>query len=97
MDHNDLNFQSDLIQPLKVFFSETGIGPETFKDSKTLEFPEDYYFPPLQILDFERDFLKNDNEIMRDILATRERLKRKVLLEANDKKDYDRRRKIELD
>ena len=57
-----------------------------------LEFPEDYYFPTLQILDFERDYLKNDNEIMRDILTTRERLKRKVLLEAKDKKEFDRRR-----
>lgn len=39
-----------------------------------LEFPEDYYFPTHKILDFEKDSLKNDNEIMRDILTTRERL-----------------------
>jgi len=64
----------------------------TVKGTKMLEFPEDYYFPTLQILDFERDSLKNDNEIMRDILTTRERLKRKVLLEAKDKKEFDRRR-----
>jgi len=80
MDHNDLSFQDDLIRPLKAFFGETSINTQVLEGKKSLEFPDDYYFPSLEILDYEKKVLKNDNEIMRDILQTRDRLKRKIVI-----------------
>eukprot|EP00347_Sterkiella_histriomuscorum_P003243 403365040 len=72
MDHNDFEFDADLIEPLTEFFKQIGMKMnKVAKDFHGIKFNDDYYFPPPTIVLFEKKLIKSS--IIWDIIEDRKR------------------------
>lgn len=72
MDHNDFDFDGDLIDPLIEFFKQIGIRLNKSSSSyRQIKFPEDCYFPTASIVDYEKKLIKSS--IIWDIVEDRKK------------------------
>jgi len=80
MDHNDFDFETDFIEPLLEFFKQINLHMEQVDDSiyDGLNFDDDYFFPPPNIVEFERGLIKSS--IIWDIIEERNTKKRALLI-----------------
>ena len=60
MDHNDFDFDEDFIEPLFEFAKQINLKfDEIDPTSAPLNFNDDYYFPPPNIISYEKKLIEN--------------------------------------
>ena len=72
MDHNDFDFDDDFIDQLTEFFKQINLEPgDVFGDFQGLNFEDEYYFPPPNIVVYEKKLIKQS--IIWDIIEDRKK------------------------
>jgi hypothetical protein len=73
MDHNDFEFDDDFVEPIFEFFKQMNLKMNEVDESiyEALNFPDEYYFPPLNVITDEKKLIKNS--IIWEIIEERSR------------------------
>lgn len=75
MDHNDFDFYEDFIEPIKEFLNQTHIKLDQ-PVGNTVHFMDEYYFPPEQIVNYEKKLIKSS--IIWEIIEQRKKEQSKL-------------------
>ena len=73
MDHNNFEFDEDLIDPVIEFFKQINLKTDVVKSStiQAMILNDDYYFPTRSVINYEKKLIKTS--IIWDIIEERQR------------------------